>query len=279
MNKIPAGPLVLDEQPEAPHERDLYGNRISTEYTADFSSFGDDDIDAFFDRGYIAFERAFSSDQVRDAQSAIDDLIAGNNKDFRGVQNEALIEGKDDRPVRKLMSFVEYDARLAALANHADLHAFMQRLLGDTPELFQDMALLKNPGGREKPWHQDNAYFNLSIDTTVIGVWIALDQATLDNGCLHILPGTHRMGPAEHFKVRDWQICDSAVQRQLDVAVPLPPGGCLIWHGLLHHGSPTNNSSQSRRALQFHYRPVSSNPISTEERMQHFGGAVRGAEC
>ena len=71
MNKIPAGPPVLDKQPEAPHERDLYGNRISTEYTTDFSSFGDDDIDAFFDRGYIAFERAFSSDQVRDAQSCL----------------------------------------------------------------------------------------------------------------------------------------------------------------------------------------------------------------
>ena len=279
MNKVSADPPVLDEQPEVSHERDLYGNRISTKYTANFSSFGDDDIDAFFEHGYIAFECAFSPDQVRDARSAIDDLIAGGNKDFRGVQYEESIEGKDDRPVRKLMSFVEYDARLATLANHADLHAFMRRLLGDTPELFQDMALLKNPGGREKPWHQDSAYFNLSMDTTVIGVWIALDQATLDNGCLHILPGTHRMGPTEHFKVRDWQICDSAVQRQLDIAVPLPPGGCLIWHGLLHHGSPTNHSSKSRRALQFHYRPVSSNPISTEERMQHFGGAVRGAEC
>ena len=226
-----------------------------------------------------AFERAFSPAEVRDALSAIDDLTAGESGSFRGVQYEASGEDETERPVRKLMSFVEHDARLAALAEHADLHAFMQRLLDDTPELFQDMALLKNPGGREKPWHQDSAYFNLAIDTTVLGVWIALDQATLDNGCLHVLPGTHRMGPAEHFKVRDWQLCDSAVERQLDVAVPLPPGGCLIWHGLLHHGSPTNHSSQSRRALQFHYRPVSSSSISTEERMQHFGGAVRGAEC
>lgn len=278
MKKVSAGP-VLDEQPEVGHEQDLYGNQLSTEYAADLSSVEDDDIDAFFERGYIAFERAFSPAEVRDALSAIDDLIAGESGSFRGVQYEASGEDETERPVRKLMSFVEHDARLAALAEHADLHAFMQRLLGDTPELFQDMALLKNPGGREKPWHQDSAYFNLAIDTTVLGVWIALDQATLDNGCLHVLPGTHRMGPAEHFKVRDWQLCDSAVERRLDVAVPLPPGGCLIWHGLLHHGSPTNHSSQSRRALQFHYRPVSSSSISTEERMQHFGGAVRGAEC
>lgn len=278
MKKVSAGP-ILDETPTVQHQQDLYGSSLSMEYVADLSSIDDDAIDSFFDRGYLAIERAFSPAQIRDAQSAIDELISGSNEQFRGIQHEASNGDKADRPVRKLMHFVEHDARLAALAEHADLHVFMQRLMGDTPELFQDMALLKNPGGREKPWHQDSAYFDLAIDTIVVGVWIALDEATLDNGCLHVLPGTHRMGPAEHFKVRDWQICDSAVQRRLDVAVPLPSGGCLIWHGLLHHGSPTNNSSQSRRALQFHYRPVSSRSISTEERMKHFGGAIRGAEC
>jgi len=48
---------------------------------------------------------------------------------------------------------------------------------------------------------------------------------------------------------------------------------------MLHHGSPTNHSTQPRSALQFHYKPLHSNAISTDERMRHFGGAVRGAEC
>ena len=68
MKKVSAG-SVLDEQPEAGHEQDLYGNQLSTEYAADLSSVGDDDIDAFFERGYIAFERAFSPAEVRDALS------------------------------------------------------------------------------------------------------------------------------------------------------------------------------------------------------------------
>ena len=84
--------------------------------------------------------------------------------------------------------------------------------MDDAPVLFQEMALLKPPKGREKPWHQDCAYFNYPLGTTIIGVWIALDHADANNGCLHILPGTHREGPVNHFKRRDWQICDTDVQ-------------------------------------------------------------------
>ncbi len=278
MRTVSAGPIVSETRiPD--HAPDLYGQRLLSDYAADLHSIDDAAIDAFHALGYLAVQRVFSDAEVASARAAIDDLIAGAVPAFRGVQRESGRGSEAARPVRKLMHFVDHEARLAALAHHTGLSALMQRLIGDVPELFQDMALLKGPGGREKPWHQDSAYFDLALGTAVIGIWIALDEADLDNGCMHILPGTHRMGPAEHFKVRDWQICDSAVQTQLDVAVPLPPGGCLIWHGMLHHGSPTNHSSKMRRALQFHYRPASSTRVSTEERMQHFGGAVRGATC
>jgi phytanoyl-CoA hydroxylase len=63
------------------------------------------------------------------------------------------------------------------------------------------------------------------------------------------------------------------------VAVPLEPGGCLLFHSLIHHGTPTNNSGLRRRAVQFHYRPQSSPKTSEEERMQIFGGEVKGATC
>ena len=110
-------------------------------------------------------------------------------------------------------------------------------------------------------------------------MWIALDEATAENGALHLIPGSHRAGPVNHFKRRDWQICDTEVERQRDVVAPLKPGGALFWYGLTHHGSPRNQSEYRRRALQFHYRPASAGEVTTEERMQHFGGEVRGAYC
>jgi copper chaperone CopZ len=75
----------------------------------------------------------------------------------------------------------------------------MGRLLEALPERFQDMALLKPPRlGREKPWHQDAAYFRGSDPHLMFGVWIALDPATRENGCMEVIPRSHLAGPAPH---------------------------------------------------------------------------------
>ncbi len=259
---------------------DLYRYDAEAEQVACFADIGPEQVAFFHEQGYLVIAEAFSPDQVADAGDAVDDLIDGKQPEFRGVQLEASAHGqKRTGAVRKLMNFVDWDERFQPLATDPDLLDVLARLMDDTPILFQEMALLKPPGGREKPWHQDCAYFNYPLGTTIIGVWIALDPADADNGCLHILPGTHREGPVNHFKRRDWQICDTDVQTERDVVVPLAPGGCLLWHGMTHHGSPTNPSQKMRRALQLHYRPASAAQIDTDERMQHFGGEVRGAEC
>ena len=107
----------------------------------------------------------------------------------------------------------------------------------------QDMALIKPPlVGSEKPWHQDQAYFNIPQGQTVVGVWIALDEAVPENGCMYIIPGSHTEGPVIHFKRRDWQICDTTVAMTA-IAVPLKPGGALLFHCLLHHGTPPSRST------------------------------------
>lgn len=248
---------------------------------------GDTELAIFHEHGYLAIRHAFAAHSINDALLAIAELIDGTKPEFRGVSFEPGSGPSDQlsaeqRPlrVRKLMSFVDHDERLRALSTDAALLNVVSRLMnGATPELFQDMALLKPPGGSEKPWHQDMAYFNVPIDTTVVGVWIALDEATPVNGAMHVLPGSHHLGPQYHFKRRDWQICDTKAPKGSDVVVPLPPGGMLLWHGLTHHGSPQNESDLRRRALQFHYRPAKMTPTTTEERMQHYGGEIRGAVC
>jgi phytanoyl-CoA hydroxylase len=251
------------------------------------SCIGASEIALFHEQGYLAIREVFDKDSIQQAVYAVNSLIAGASPSFRGTSfepgsgpSETIPADQRHLHVRKLMSFVEYDDKLLDMSADVGLMDLVRRLMGDeTPELFQDMALLKPPGGREKPWHQDMAYFNVPIDTTVVGVWIALDEATGTNGAIHLLPGSHRRGPSEHFNRRDWQICDSELPGQTDVVVPLPPGGALLWHGLTHHGSPENESEQQRRALQFHYRPSSVQMTTTEQRMQHYGGEVRGAQC
>ncbi len=270
------------------HRPDLYRYDTVADGITGLEAVGDAECAAFHRQGYMVVHDAFTPAQVQDAKDAILDLIGGKDPTFRGVQFESAAK---DRPadlaaeqkqdlVRKMWLFVGRDPRLDALAEHPPLLALLHRLIGDTPVLFQDQALLKPPLlGREKPWHQDNAYFNYPPETPVVGVWIALDPATAENGCMHVIPGSHREGPVVHWKRRDWQICDTDVDSTRDVMAVLRPGGCLLFHGLLHHGTPTNHSTHRRRALQFHYRPAGIRPIRGEERMAVFGSEGKDVTC
>lgn len=113
------------------------------------------------------------------------------------------------------MMFVDHDERLRAIAEHRGLRAIVERMLGGPAQLIQDMALIKPPhGGREKPWHQDKAYFDYPVGTPVVGIWIALDAATVENGCMHVFRAHIARGRLRiswcgtgSFAMRTWKGC------------------------------------------------------------------------
>ena len=254
-----------------------------------FDAITDDDIQFFRDTGYLVIHDAFTPQEVDAGLTGLVDLISGKNPDFTGVMYEArardiletLTPEKRQDVVRKISWFVDYDPGLKALSEHPGLLRLVSQIIGETPSMFQDMALIKPPKiGREKPWHQDFAYFNLPQVTQVVGVWIALDEALVENGCMHMIPGTHHDGPVVHFQRRDWQICDTDVQINRVMAVPLKPGSCLLFDGLLHHGTPPSQSDKRRRAVQYHYKPASVPHLEGDsERLTIFGEEGKGVTC
>ncbi|MEZ4727297.1 MAG: phytanoyl-CoA dioxygenase family protein [Caldilineaceae bacterium] len=254
-----------------------------------FASVTDAHLAQFHEEGYLVVHNAFTPAEVQDGLDGLFALIAGQKPAYRGLMFEKKAKGIDvkalppeDRQdyVRKFMWFVEHEERLKTMAEQPKLLRVIERLMGEPPVLFQDMALIKPPRiGREKPWHQDHAYFDLPLTTTVVGVWIALDEATTENGCMIVYPGSHRQGPVVHFQRRDWQICDTHTRQQEVLAVPLQPGGCLLFHSLIHHGTPANNSTHRRRAVQFHYKPQSAVKTAKEERLAVFGEEGKDVTC
>ena len=254
-----------------------------------FDSVTEREIARFREQGYLVVHEAFTIDRVEDALDGLLDLLAGSSPTFDSVDYESSVDpatldgmAAEERQdyIRKFMWFVGHDERLRALSEDPALMGVVRRIIGEEPMLFQDMALLKPPRvGREKPWHQDHAYFNLELRTRVVGVWIALDQATTGNGCMLVKPGSHRQGPVVHFKRRDWQICDADVDPLGTLAVPLEPGGCLFFSSLMQHGTAPNTSDDRRRAVQFHYRPAGAELTSLEERMAVFGSEGKDVSC
>ncbi len=288
--------LWLDDGIADPAAADLYRTTRSADGVAGFASVTDEAAERFRREGYLVVEDAFSPEMVADALDGLLDLIDGQRSDFldgqqvnaSGIQFEAraaellptLSRDQKQDVVRKLIGFVEHEPRLAAIAEHPPLIDAVSRIMGERPVLFQDQALLKPPLiGREKPWHQDIAFFTLPADAMVVGVWIALDEAVPENGCMHVIPGSHRAGPVPHFQRRDWQICDGDVAVDEVVAVPLKPGSLLLFHGLIHHGTPPSQSPRRRRALQIHYKPESIARIEEEERLAVFGSEGKNVTC
>ena len=275
------------------HEPDDYPAELYTavgtaKTVCGFDAVGQEQIRQYHDEGYIVIEQAFNAEEVQEMIAGLNALVMGQYPDFTNIEFEwhtkeklaTLSTEERQDAVRKLMGFVKFEPRLNAIAQHPRLILLLRELLGSEPKLFQDMTLFKPPHiGREKPWHQDHAYFNLPQGTHVVGVWIALDAATLDNGCMRLLPGQHKAGARPHFQRRDWQICDADILGQECVAAPIAPGGCLIFNGLLPHGTPHNLSAARRRAVQYHYHGTGIVQTTTEERLEIFGGEGTDVSC
>jgi len=229
----------------------------------------------YIDHGFRAVRGLFPTAMVDEAMAGIDTLISGAVDGFRGVQWERAARQRAEQAdlatrrdlVRKLMYYIDHDARLHAMAHAPHVIELAERILGAPVSVFADQALLKPPGiGREKPWHQDLAYFDLRPGAPVVGLWIALDATDTDNGCMHVVDGSHRRGGVVHFNRRDFQICDTELPGHEVTAVPLQPGDALVFDGLLWHGTPRNDSTRRRWALQFHYARSSDMWQSTEQR-------------
>ena len=118
------------------------------------------------------------------------------------------------------------------------------------------MALVKLPGiGAAKPWHQDASYFMLRDPAHVIGTWIALDAAALDNGCMQFIPRLQQDGATPHVQesLANCSIRPDRLSSRAVVAVPMQPGDAVVFHGLIQHFTDDNRSATRRRALQFHF--------------------------
>ncbi|MFC4303735.1 phytanoyl-CoA dioxygenase family protein [Cohnella boryungensis] len=245
---------------------------------------GPQQLREYKEQGFLAVANVLDAEEVQQSTDALMRLIFEDAKgakiQFTKPQSQLHSREERELAVRKVHEFVACDDTLRSIAYQPKLLAAIREILGEEPMLVQDMALLKPPHvGGEKPWHQDMAYGPLAFEKPVVGVWIALDEAALDNGCMHVIPRSHMDGGVPHYAVRDWQICDTNVRVEQDVAVPLPPGGALFFHGMIHHGTPPNKSGKRRRALQLHYACQSSRKVRPDEYKRMYTNEMTDAEC
>lgn len=264
-------------------EQTIYGYTELAKSVKNVADIGEEQIKQYHEEGYILVEQLLNEAEIQQCKEALTDIVFGRAVGKIGYEkspDHILSAEEKELSVRKIQDFAGYEPRLQQVIDHPQILAVLEAIFGEKAKLVQNMALMKPAyGGREKPWHQDMAYGPLALTKAICGVWIALDDAEVDNGCLRLIPRSHMDGATPHYAVRDWQICDTNLSLNRIVAAPVKAGGLLFFHGLLHHGTPSNNSPNRRRSLQHHYAPQSAEKLTPQEYKRFFTNEMSGAEC
>lgn len=137
--------------------------------------------------------------------------------------------------------------------------AIVGELLDDDVDVFQSQYIFKNPGAWGQPWHQDSYYFTFDQQPQV-GLWLAISEATLENGCLAVVPGSHKQPVLEHGPDKRpganygyLEIEETEFEADQAVPVLMEPGDLLVFHSYLVHRSFDNKANARRQAMVYHY--------------------------
>ena len=193
--------------------------------------------------------------------------------DFR-LGDEALagIRHAHDRLIAKHPEFRDYcpavlafDTGFLNIARTPAILAMVEQLIGADFALWNSSFFAKPPKvGTKTPWHQDGEYWPIRPLATC-SVWIAVDAATRENGCLRVIPGSHRRrelgkhdvnnadGLSLPLEIRRDEF-DAATARDLVLDV----GQISLHDVFLIHGSAANRSAKPRRGLTLRYMPTTS---------------------
>ena len=211
------------------------------------------------DRGYILIEDFLTPDELEQWREAVSEAVearesrrladreaAGSDNYYDNVFVQRINLWQDNDKVRQLM----LDERLGRMA---------AKLAGvDGVRIWHDQALWKQPWGNPTAWHLDNPYWSF-YSRHAISIWVALDDATQQNGCLYFLPGSHKDATYDNVGIGENMADLFKVYPQWRKTEPacgaMKAGDCSFHNGLTGHGAGANMTPHWRRAMTCGYMP------------------------
>lgn len=159
--------------------------------------------------------------------------------------------------VSKIFKLHRHDP-FASFATSPAVTDLVAELIAPDIDVFLSQFIFKTPGAWGQPWHQDSFYFPFEPARPIVGIWLAVTRATLLNGCLHVLPGSHTERVHTHVADRRpganhgyYEIVD----HDMSAAEPvlMDAGDLLVFDSHLMHRSMDNESDAMRAAMVYHY--------------------------
>ena len=173
----------------------------------------------------------------------------------------------------------ENDPEIRAFVSRPEFVAIATELLGPDVDLYWNQSVFKQPEGtRQFPWHQDDGYAPVT-PSPYLTLWLALNDATPENGCISVLPGSHAQGLAPHHDSPLGLVCHDADDPDQGVLVPVKAGSMAVFHSLTMHKSGANVSSGPRKAYVIQYAHAGLRRADTGEVIPDLIPIARGGQA
>lgn len=224
-------------------------------------------INFYNDNGFVVIDNFLSADELGHWRKAVDNAVrnrAGQKmpgKDVKTGESDGINEDEAyyGKVFDQLLNLWQTDDEMKKLMVDERIGKMAAQLAGvDGIRIWHDQALIKRPWANPTSWHLDTPFWSFS-DRNALSIWIALDDATLQNGCLFFVPGSNRETSFENkgigknmdsiFEVYPQFIKTNAI------AAPMKAGSCSFHNGLTIHGANANMTSGFRRAMTCAYMP------------------------
>jgi ectoine hydroxylase-related dioxygenase (phytanoyl-CoA dioxygenase family) len=228
--------------------------------------------------GFFIREQVFSEDEIEAMQEGaenvhaqileaasrpdVDPIDQVDNQKYQSVLGSKIKwEWKDElRAVRSMEPTGHLDSRLENVIDDPRLHQPVASINGcKSLSVFSDKLNVKRPGGAPFPWHQEGLYWQHGAEdlASLVSTLTYLDDATKANGCLWVIPSSHKQGNLKGLcdrGVLGALYTDITVLDREAVPVELSAGSVLYFHRDLVHGSQTNCTASSRRVFVVAYQ-------------------------
>ena len=218
------------------------------------------------ENGFVVLEDVFDADTMAAILAEIDPLEE-KTEDFLRTREDGRLFIAQAGAITFTPHLAARSPALREFCGSRPFRDLCHDLIGDDVRLYWDQAVYKKPApGREFPWHQDNGYTYIEPQR-YLTCWVALTEATVENGCPWVVPGLHRRGTLEHWMTEyGWECI-----RDASGAVPAPvgAGGIVVFSSLTPHRTGPNHSTGVRKAYIVQFAPAGALRMEPDGRGGH----------
>ncbi|MEL7207160.1 MAG: phytanoyl-CoA dioxygenase family protein [Actinomycetota bacterium] len=205
--------------------------------------------------GFFVLEDVVAADQLAEVVAALDEREARVDEALGSIEGERF-HIAERGAITFAPNLVGTSEVLSGFSTHPTLLALCADLIGPDVNLYWDQAVYKKPDKpRRFPWHQDNGYTFVEPQA-YLTCWVALTDATEDNGCPWVAPGLHRRGTLEHRWVDPLGWEAFTIPPVEAVAAPVGAGGVVVFSSLTPHLTGPNLTESVRKSYIVQYAPA-----------------------